>query len=848
VSERGPDAVEPLGVTAHETEGATVSVASTQITTRIRPLVPGTLVSGRFRIVREIAEGGMGVVYESIDEKLVERRALKCAKPGFARHLPPEARNSLRVTHPNVCRVFEIHTADTPLGPVDYLTMEYVDGGTLASALRQRGALPEPEARNIALQICAGVAAAHEQHVLHRDLKPTNVLLTKDAAGRTRAVVTDFGLAQDHTDAAPLPAWSGGAGTPAYLAPERWRGERATVASDVFALGVMLHELIAGRRPAVDHRGYQAPASDLPPRWRTVIARCLESDPSKRYASVRAVGDALIDRAGAIRRAVVWATATVTAILVVGWQVLFPAPIAARLAILPLAATDGNPRTAALAQGASADLSNRLIRRVPRPPQLVVISVDETVGVSGEDPVVVRDRVGASHVLRGTLTERGNQLIVRASILDTATKLSIREWEAQYPASDPGAIANALSGLVAAAFKLPRQRDAETVSPAAYSAYAEGIAALRQGAALAENAVAAFERAIALDPSSVLPRAGLAEACYVAWVGSRDSRWLDRGRTALDGARRLNADALAVRLAAGRLSLVPGGYEQAAQEYLRATELDDGSPEAWGGLALAYEQLPNRSGDAVSAYRKAISLQPGYYALHVDLGAFYLARGNRPEAEKEWLTAVSLAPHARVVHANLGVLYVQAGRYEDAERELLRALEIEPRLRAALNNLGALYQFLGRDADAMRFLERARSLGSETPNLLSNLGDSYRRLGMKADAVAAYRSGRELAEAQLIRTPTDAALRAQVAYFTWRLGESRASVRRELLQSLNADPQNPAVIRRAALCYEAMNDRDAAIAVLASATPAIVTDILRHPDLRELRSDPRLALQGLGGQ
>jgi Flp pilus assembly protein TadD/TolB-like protein len=848
LSERGSDAVEPPALPALDTEAATVTVAPGPTTTRIRPFQPGTLVSGRFRIVREIAEGGMGVVYEAIDEKLVERRALKCAKPGFAGHLPPEARNSLRVTHPNVCRVFEIHTADTPLGAVDYLTMEYVDGGTLASALRQRGALPEPEARNIALQVCAGVAAAHEQHVLHRDLKPNNVLLTKDASGGTRAVVTDFGLAQDPTDAAPLPAWSGGAGTPAYLAPERWRGERATVASDVFALGVMLHELIAGRRPTIDHRGYQTAAPDLPPRWRTVIARCLESDPSKRYASVRAVADALIDRAGAIRRAAVWATATLAAILLIAWQVLFPSPIAARLAILPLAATDSNPRTVALAQGASADLSNRLIRRVPRPPQLVVIPVEETVGVSGEDPAVVRDRTGASHVLRGTLTGRGDQLIVRASIVDAATKLSIRDWEAQYPASDPGAIANALSGLVAAAFKLPRQRDAETVSPAAYSAYAEGIAALKQGAARAENAVAAFDRAIALDPRSVLPRAGLAEACYVAWVGSRDSRWLDRGRIALDEARRLNADALAVRLAAGRLNLVPGNYERAAEEYLRATELDNTSPEAWGGLARAYEQLPDRSGDAVSAYRKAIGLQPGYYALHVDLGAFYLARGNRPEAEKEWLTAVSLAPQARVVHANLGVLYVQAGRYADAERELLRALEIEPRLRAALNNLGALYQFLDRDADAIRFLEQARSLGNETPNLLSNLGDSYRRLGMTADAAVAYRGGRELAEAQLIRTPTDAALRVQAAYFALRLGESRASVRRELLQSLNADPQNPAVIRRAVLCYEAMNDRDAAIGVLASAPPAIVTDILRHPDLQELRSDPRLARLGLGGQ
>jgi serine/threonine-protein kinase len=824
-----------------DTEAPTVTVASGPSSHRVRLFEPGTLVSGRFRIVREIAEGGMGVVYEAVDEKLDERRALKFAKPGFTAHLPPEARHSLRVTHPNVCRVFEIHTADTSLGPIDYLTMEYVDGGTLANALRERGALPEVEARNIALQVCAGVAAAHAQQVLHRDLKPTNVLLAKDGTGHVRAVVTDFGLAQGDADPAAAPTWSDAAGTSAYLAPERWRGGSATVASDVFALGVMFHELIAGRRPTINHRREQAPHPDLPARWRTVIARCLETDPSKRYRSATAVADALIDRAGAMRRAALWATATLAPIVFVVWQVAFPDPVAARLAILPLEATGGDSPAGDLARGASAELANRLIRRRPRPPQLVVIPVEDAAGLNGQDPTAARDRIGASHVLRGTLTRQGNQLIVRASIVDTTTKLSIRDLEAQYPASDPGAIASALSGLVAAAFKLPRQRDAEAVSSAAYPAYAEGVAALRQGVSAAQTAVAAFERAISLDPQSVLPRAGLAEACYIAWNGSRDARWLDRGRVALDGARRLNADALAVRLAAGRLSLVPGSYEQAAQEYLRATELDDRSPEAWQGLARAYEQLPDHGGEAVAAYRKAISLQPGYYAPHVDLGAFYFARGDRAEAEKEWLAAVGFAPQLRVVHANLGVLYVQAGRYADAERELLRALEIEPRLGGpTLNNLGALYQFLGRDTEAIRFLERARQLGNETPNLLSNLGDSYRRLRMGGDAADAYRRGRELADAQLIRNPADAAVRVQAAYFAWRLGESRDFVRRELLQSLNADGRNPTVIRRAVICYEAMNDRDAAVAVLASAPPGTVADILRHPDLRELGADPRV--------
>ena len=321
-----------------------------------------------------------------------------------------------------------------------------------------RGALPEPEARDIALQICAGVEAAHAQQLLHRDLKSTNVLLTKDAAGRTRAVVTDFGLAQEPSGSSQGPAWSGAAGTPAYLAPERWRGKSATIASDIYALGVLLHEVITGRQPKTTGLREKILAPELPKRWRTVIARCLDADPARRYQSAAAVARALVDRAGRIRRAAAWTAAAMVPIVYVAWQLMFPPPIAARLAILQLEAGDGDPQTAALARGASADLTGRLMRRRPRPPQLVVIPVEDTAGLETSDPGAAKDRLGASHVLRGTVTRSGDQLIVRATVVDTTTKVAMREWEAQYPATDAAEVATGLSGLVAATFKLPSRR------------------------------------------------------------------------------------------------------------------------------------------------------------------------------------------------------------------------------------------------------------------------------------------------------------------------------------------------------------------------------------------------------
>ena len=139
------------------------------------PFEPGELLDGRFRILREVAQGGMGVVYEAMDERLDRRIAIKCAKTGFRKRLPPEVRNAREISHPNVCKIFEIHTASTRDGDLDFLSMEFLDGETLAERLR-RGAMTEPEARVIARQLCEGLAEAHRNQVIHGDLKSNNII------------------------------------------------------------------------------------------------------------------------------------------------------------------------------------------------------------------------------------------------------------------------------------------------------------------------------------------------------------------------------------------------------------------------------------------------------------------------------------------------------------------------------------------------------------------------------------------------------------------------------------------------------------------------------------------------
>src|SRR5438132_2142556 len=253
-------------------------------------LTPGTILGDRYRIVSLIGAGGMGQVYRADDLKLGQSVALKfLAHHGDSASLYEEVRIGRQVSHPNVCRLYDIAEVDGRL----FITMEFVDGEDLASLLRRIGRLPSEKALMLTRDICAGLAAAHDKGVIHRDLKPANVMID----GRGRARVTDFGLALAAGSA------SDSAGTPAYMAPEQLEGTPASVKSDIYALGLVLYEIFTGRRTfdatstseliARQRRGdFTRPTSvtrDVPAVVERVIVRCLEAQPTNRPSSVEEI-------------------------------------------------------------------------------------------------------------------------------------------------------------------------------------------------------------------------------------------------------------------------------------------------------------------------------------------------------------------------------------------------------------------------------------------------------------------------------------------------------------------------------------------------------------------------------
>ena len=303
------------------------------------PIPPGTpvtavfqptqLLAGRFKVIRFVARGGMGEVYETQDEELNERVAVKTARFENAQtaheieRFRREIQLARKVTHPNVCRTFDVFrhglsSSGESRSQILIVSMELLSGETLAQRIRDRGRLQTAEALPLVEQLCAGLGAAHRVGVVHRDFKSSNVMLVKSPASAAggeqpqqeavRAVITDFGLAHaEEVQGGTLTRLGDIVGTPAYMAPEQIDGGAITPATDIYALGVVIYEMLTGLLPfsadtplatAMKRLNHVAPSPrlhvpDVDPRWEAVVARCLERSPDRRFANTDDVVRAL---------------------------------------------------------------------------------------------------------------------------------------------------------------------------------------------------------------------------------------------------------------------------------------------------------------------------------------------------------------------------------------------------------------------------------------------------------------------------------------------------------------------------------------------------------------------------
>jgi tetratricopeptide (TPR) repeat protein len=798
-----------------------------------KPFTPGQTVSGRFEIMRCVGDGGMGVVYEAFDSKRKQRIAIKCAKPGFGRLLSPELEGALRVRHPNICMVNEIHTTTTDLGDLDFLTMEFLDGETLSSRLA-RGKLDESEALSIARQLCAGLAEAHRSNILHRDLKPSNVILCPRKDGSTRAVITDFGLATESIGPSEFIG-----GTRSYMAPELSQNGQTSAASDVYALGVILHEMVTGQKPfpeAAASNGDEAPTVPAPrkmlkhaPRvWRDAILPCLAPLPEKRPSPEQIL--AILDRKPIYRRP--W-VAIAALILLVAGAVLWPGikarfvPPNVRLAILPVQAPED---LAQLGGGILGDVAERVKHLQGKAATIRVMALSDVRAGNVSTPEKAGNVLHATHALQLKLRHEGSDIVVEQSLVELAHQTQVDNFSARYSQQMVGDIPSALTGAISSALHLRRPERSDVIAPSATAAYDRGMYYLTRDYYSYDEAMYSFQEAAAQDPHSPLPLAGLAEAQLAKYEASSDQKWLEQARQSLQQAEALNRDSVRVLLAAGRLSLKEGKYPAAMDYYGRIRETEPRNIDALQGMAFTLN-AEGKVENGIQSFRQAIELDPQLYSSYETFGSFYFNRGRYQEAEEQFRKGIKLAPGRPAAYANLGGILLEERKYAEAVEALQTSLKIKENPQS-FNNLGAAYAFLKKDDLAVQNYRLAIALQPGNILYWLNLADSERRAGRLAEAKSACQEVQRLALEKLKANPQHGLTRAFLAYCRARVGD-KTGARNNAGWALNSWPGNNQVIRYAVLTYAALADWDDAYHTLELGTAKLIEELEGHPDLAE---------------
>jgi len=683
---------------------ATTAATSPGPGSRFEPRI-GAVLAGRYELLAVLGGGGMGTVCSAHDRELDEVVALKLLRPELAQapgaqdHFRREVKLARRITHRNVARTFELgeHAGQR------FLTMEFVAGASLGERLRQRGRLPVAQAVPIFLAVCDALAAAHEAGIVHRDIKPDNVLLEPQG----RVVVTDFGIAAFRDERAAAAALGATSGTPAYMAPEQLEGGQPTPQTDLYALGAMMFEVLTGelpwradtviaammRRLAEPPPDPRAQVPELPAALATVVVRCMQRAPDERPASALAVARELA--AAVAEPAPAPAPAPDREAAAPGRH----AAAARTLAVLPFTREPGldEVMVSALAEDLADALGALRGLRV-----LAYRAADRDDAPA--DPRARGHALGVGLVVDGSVRRAGERLSVALRLIDTAT--GFLAWTGRFEAA-PGqllAVQGEATRAIGAALTLDAgapAREAPT-DPAALDLYLRARSHYnRFTPADLRRAVELYTDALVRDPDDPMIASALSMAyvrlSYVA---------LEFSSEALETAHR----------AAERASL-------------RAPHL------AEPHLALSHLRL--RAGDPVAAARHAraaVARSPSAAEAHELLGRLLLEAGRVPDAVRRLEAGLGLDPRLAMARWELIRLAALDGDWARFDRLMDAAPASERHTRWSLQ-----VRFAGWRRDAAELARLDATLPDE-PAIPAT------QRGLLLDVLAAYCGRHDRAE------------------------------------------------------------------------------------------------------
>lgn len=837
---------------------------------------------GPYRVLDKLGSGGMGEVYLAEDSRLGRKVALKTISGTGARdardRLRNEARAAATLNHPNIAAIYDVIEHDNQL----YIVMEYVDGATLAQRVGYGPMVPE-EALDITAQMLDALAHAHAHGVVHHDLKPANVSLA--AGGKVK--ILDFGIARLHpktVSAAVDPTTAGRVfGTPGYAAPEQLLGAVGDRRSDLYSVGVLLFELIAGRPPfePADLLGSSVAATGEPPSLAAaaphvrpaldaLVARAMAPDPDRRFQSasemltaVRGIAPAVsehptIDITPSAPHGIrghyrPWIAAlSAAALLVLAGRPLYQywheTPRAGEtivrpiVAVLPLENLTADPANDRIGIGIAETISTTL----GKVSDVTVIPQSEIRESRRRNQAVAQlaSDVGATFVVGGAVQIEGEMLKVTLRLMRANGSIA---WSEEYDG-----VATAIlplqsrlgEGLVRALRVRPtladRQRllEPRPVDPDALSEYWQGRALLeRPDQDSVRRAVASFERAIARDPGFALAHAGLADAHWTQYQETKDPAWTTKAIASSLEALRLDPALPQVRITLARVYQGTGRLEAAVQELGRALEVQPNNDEAHRLLGETYTSQ-GKTDDAIAELKKAIELRPNFWRHHNRLGIIYYNIARYDEAIAELTRVTELQPDSPRGFHTVGTVYQAIGDNARALQNYERAIQLGAAAETYVN-LGMIQFGNKRYQEAARAFEQATALKPNEPYNHRILGDAYARLNRSTESVKAYERAIALSRTALDVNPNSASMLSMMAVCEAKLGRG-ADARRHIEAAVALAPTDGSVLYRQAIVESLLGNVDRALTVLqqALARGYSATLAATDEDIAALRSSP----------
>jgi eukaryotic-like serine/threonine-protein kinase len=843
---------------------------------------------GRYRIEALLGEGGMGAVYRALDTELNRMVALKLVRPELAtspqtmQRFKQELLLASKISHKNVLRIHDLGDWNG----VKFISMALVEGQDLAHLLEHSGRLPLERGLRFARQLCAALEAAHAEGVVHRDLKPQNILID----GTDNVYISDFGLAKSLEAEISMGTRTGQIlGTPRYMSPEQVEAKEVDARSDLYSLGLIFYEMFTGELPFRGDSAMQlmyqrvterarSPRQanpELPEYLANLILKLLEKDPEKRYQSA---GEVLADldaqRAPArvgmdtiriqIPKPTRRGTAVALAITVVvaGALAAIPAtrhaiggllPGAAksgqaeirfRMAVLPLKLVGDDAGLQYVADGVVDSLRAKLagLRNVYTPASV-------SAKLAAQPDREMANQLGVNILVRGNLQSAGDQIRVtlRADDVRSGRNLLTREFAGvrQDLLRLEDQIFNQLADTL-----IIQQTSEETARNAmrptqnldAYDLYLRGESKINGKPDLKEYqaGLKMFEDAANLDPAFPLAYAGIADASLRIGRATKDQKAFERAQQAAEQAERLNPNLPEVHASLGAIYGVLGRIPEAISELKRALALAPNSDMVLRRLGSAYEKAKQRD-KAIAVYQDAIRVNP-YLGTNYDyLGLLYLDIGENQRAIENEEKATQLDPGNSDYWSNLGASYYQAERVDDAIAAFQKAIQLVPKPNY-YSRLGVPYFFQGKYREAAQAFETAVANGANSSEAYVNLADSYRWMNEPKKATAAYDRAIELALKDLKRNPKDTDALGRLATAYAKKGQF-ASARQFIRQARQVDAESNDLMYREATVYTLAGQIPEALESLQAALSNgySVLEARTDPELRRLRETPQFA-------